>query len=57
MGERIPLELRETSLKGEEKEEERCFSPSAKNAIMGAGKRNSAMELKQDEWMQVELHK
>ncbi|KAJ5587170.1 uncharacterized protein N7459_002935 [Penicillium hispanicum] len=55
VGEHIPLEQRETSLDGEEKE---MFLRLVRKMLQWEPeKRSSAMELEQDEWVQAELHK
>ncbi|CAP92978.1 Pc16g03080 [Penicillium rubens Wisconsin 54-1255] len=55
VGEHIPLEQRETSLEGEEKE---MFLRLMRKMLQWEPeKRSSAMELEQDEWVQAELHK
>jgi serine/threonine-protein kinase SRPK3 len=55
VGEHIPLEQRETSLEGEEKE---MFLRLVRKMLQWEPeKRSSAMELEQDEWVQAELHK
>jgi hypothetical protein len=55
VGERIPLEQRETSLEGEEKD---MFLRLVRKMLQWEPeKRSSAMELEQDEWVQAELHK
>lgn len=55
VGEHIPLEQRETSLDGEEKE---IFLRLVRKMLQWEPeKRSSAMELQQDEWVQAELHK
>ncbi|KAJ5958621.1 uncharacterized protein N7479_005771 [Penicillium vulpinum] len=55
VGEHIPLEQRETSLEGEEKEKFLCLV--RKMLQWEPEKRSSAMELEQDEWVQAQLHK
>jgi hypothetical protein len=55
VGESIPLEQKETSLEGEEKE---MFLRLVRKMLQWEPeKRSSAMELEQDEWVQTELHK
>ncbi|KGO64206.1 hypothetical protein PITC_087020 [Penicillium italicum] len=55
VGEHIPLEQRETSLEGEEKE---MFLRLVRKMLQWEPeKRSSAVELEQDEWVQAELHK
>lgn len=55
VGEHIPLEQRETSLEGEEKE---MFLRLVRKMLQWEPeKRSSAIELEQDEWVQAELHK
>lgn len=55
VGEHIPLEQRETSLDGEEKEIFLCLV--RKMLHWEPEKRSSAGELEQDEWVQAELRK
>ncbi|CAI7673921.1 unnamed protein product [Penicillium palitans] len=55
VGEHTPLEQRETSLEGEEKE---MFLRLVQKMLQWEPeKRSSAIELEQDEWVQAELHK
>lgn len=55
VGKNIPLEQRETSLEGEEKE---MFLRLVRKMLQWEPeKRSSAIELEQDEWVQAELHK
>lgn len=55
MGEHVPLEQRETSLEGEEKE---MFLRLVRKMLQWeAEKRCSAKEFEQDEWVQAELRK
>lgn len=55
VGEHIPLEQRETSLEGEEKE---MFLRLVRKMLQWEPeKRSSARGLEQDEWVQAELHK
>lgn len=55
MGERTPLEQRETSLEGEDKEQ---FLRLVRKMLQWEPeKRSSAKELEMDEWIQTELHK
>lgn len=50
-----PLEERETTLEGQEKEKFLCLV--RKMLRWEPGKRSSAKELEEDEWLQTELHK
>lgn len=55
VGGHIPLEKRETSLEGEEKE---MFLRLVRKMLQWEPeRRSSAMELEQDEWVQAQLHK
>lgn len=55
MGEHIPLEQRETSLQGKEKD---MFLRLVRKMLQWEPEnRSSAIELEQDEWVQAELHK
>ncbi|KAJ6136095.1 hypothetical protein N7512_001255 [Penicillium capsulatum] len=55
IGEHTPLEQRETSLEGEEKE---MFLRLVRKMLQWEPeKRSSAIELEQDKWIQAELHK
>ncbi|KAJ5903916.1 hypothetical protein N7504_006299, partial [Penicillium tannophilum] len=55
VGERTPLEQRETSLEGEDKEQ---FLRLVRKMLQWEPeKRSSAKELEMDEWIQTELHK
>ncbi len=53
--EHTPLEERETTLEGQEKEKFLCLV--RKMLQWEPGKRSSAKELEEDEWLQTELHK
>lgn len=55
VGEHVPIEQRETSLEGEEKE---MFLRLVRKMLQWEPeKRSSAAELEQDEWVQTELRK
>lgn len=55
VGEHVPLTQRETSLEGGEKD---MFLRLVRKMLQWEpGKRSSAMELEQDQWVQAELHK
>ena len=53
--EHTPFEKRETTLEGQEKEKFLCLV--RKMLQWEPGKRSSAKELEEDEWLQTELHK
>lgn len=53
--ERNPLEKRETRLEGQDKEMFLCLV--RKMLQWEPGKRSSAGELEEDEWLQAQLHK
>lgn len=55
MGEHTPLEHRENSLEGEDKE--MFLRLVRKMLLWEPEKRSSAKELEKDEWLETELHK